>query len=343
MRPASRPRLTATRIEVGDDVVRRLRDACATVTTDAATLAECQPRLVAAGDDVGARRPSGRTGVGGGRPADADEVSAVVRVAADARVPVTAAAGRSGVCGASVPVYGGIVLDLTGLSGIVDVDDTSLVLDVRAGTFGTPLEDELRAAYGKTLGHWPQSIDLSTVGGWLACRSAGQYSNRYGKIEDMVVGLDVVLADGTPHHDRRRAATSGRSRSQPGLRRAPRARSASSPARGCASILRPSTKHRARGRSRAFTDGLELLRRVIRRGATPAVLRLYDATEADRTLQDGFDPPRARPRRGRSRDRRSGDAGARGRGEGARRPTDGRRRSSTSGWSIATTSPRSRR
>src|SRR5439155_16006629 len=73
---------------------------------------------------------------------------------------------------------------------------TSLVLDVQAGTFGTPLEDELRSTYGVTLGHWPQSIDLSTVGGWLACRGAGQYSNRYGKIEDMVVGLDVVLADG---------------------------------------------------------------------------------------------------------------------------------------------------
>ena len=96
-------------------------------------------------------------------------------------------------CGASVPVHGGIVLDLTQLAGIVDVDDTSLVLDVRAGTFGNLLEDELRIAHHKTLGHWPQSIDLSTVGGWLACRSAGQYSNRYGKIEDMVVGLDVVL------------------------------------------------------------------------------------------------------------------------------------------------------
>ena len=135
----------------------------------------------------GRRRPS----------RDADEVAAVLRVAQRcAACPVTAAAGRSGVCGASVPVYGGIVLDLTALSGIVDVDDTSLVLDVQAGTFGNVLEDELRATYDKTLGHWPQSIDLSTVGGWLACRAPGQFSNRYGKIEDIVMGLDVVLADG---------------------------------------------------------------------------------------------------------------------------------------------------
>src|SRR5688500_6364461 len=130
------------------------------------------------------------------RPASAEEVSAVLRVCNDAHVPVTAAAGRSGVCGASVPVHGGIVLDLTALSGIVEVDSTSMVLDVRAGTFGNVLEAELRAQHDATLGHWPQSIDLSTVGGWLACRSAGQFSNRYGKIEDIVIGLDVVLADG---------------------------------------------------------------------------------------------------------------------------------------------------
>src|SRR5262249_56536157 len=72
----------------------------------------------------------------------------------------------------------------------------ALVLDVLPGTFGDVLERDLRADHGVTLGHWPQSVALSTVGGWLACRSAGQLSGRYGKIEDMVLGLDAVLADG---------------------------------------------------------------------------------------------------------------------------------------------------
>ena len=58
----------------------------------------------------------------------------------------------------------------------------------------------LRAEHGITCGHWPQSMALSTVGGWLACRGAGQLSTRYGKIEDIVEGLDVVLADGTLVH-----------------------------------------------------------------------------------------------------------------------------------------------
>jgi alkyldihydroxyacetonephosphate synthase len=107
------------------------------------------------------------------RPADAAEVAAVVALCNTERIPVTVAGGRSGVCGASLPVFGGVVLDVTALTGIVAVDETSLVVDVGAGTFGHHLEAELRSQEGVTLGHWPQSIELSTVGGWLACRSAG--------------------------------------------------------------------------------------------------------------------------------------------------------------------------
>jgi alkyldihydroxyacetonephosphate synthase len=185
-----------------------------------------------------------------------------------------------------VPVYGGIVLDLTLLSGIVDVDDTSLVLDVRAGTFGTPLENDLRSTYGKTLGHWPQSIDLSTVGGWLACRSAGQYSNRYGKIEDMVVGLDVVLADG------RSITTGGAPRQAVG----PDLNQVFVGSEGTLGLITgarlrvhtaPEYETSSAWALASFEDGLELLRRVIRRGATPAVLRLYDSTEADRSYKTG--------------------------------------------------------
>jgi alkyldihydroxyacetonephosphate synthase len=280
------PRLPVTRVEVGDDVVRRLRDVCATVTTDAATLAECSRdwwplAMTWALDGQVAGLASAVA-----RPADADQVANVVRIAADAAIPVTAAAGRSGVCGASVPLYGGIVLDLTELAGIVDVDDTSLVLDVRAGTFGTPLEDELRATYAKTLGHWPQSIDLSTVGGWLACRSAGQYSNRYGKIEDMVAGLDVVLADGS------RITTGGAPRQAVG----PDLNQIFVGSEGTVGVItgarlriHPAPEHEASSAwaLTSFADGLELLRRVIRRGATPAVLRLYDAIEADRSYKTG--------------------------------------------------------
>ena len=189
-------------------------------------------------------------------------------------------------CGASVPVHGGIVLDLTALSGIVDVDDTSLVLNVHAGTFGNLLEDELRASYGKTLGHWPQSIDLSTVGGWLACRSAGQFSNRYGKIEDMVVGLDVVLADG------RQIATGGVPRQAVG----PDLNQVFVGSEGTLGVITgarlrlhdaPADTASSAWAFTTFDDAVDFLRRVARRGPMPAVLRLYDATEADRSHHTG--------------------------------------------------------
>ena len=279
-------RLASTRVAVDDAVIARLREACAEVSTDAAELAESSrdwwplamtwalDGQVAALAHVVAR------------PHEPGEVAAVLRIADDARVPVTAAAGRSGVCGASVPVHGGIVLDMTAMSGIVDVDDASLLLDVRAGTFGNLLEDELRSTHGKTLGHWPQSMDLSTVGGWLACRSAGQFSNRYGKIEDIVVGLHVVLADG------RTVTTGGAPRQAVG----PDLTQVFVGSEGTLGVITgarlrlhdaPAHEEKSAWGFQDFATALELLRRVARRGALPAVLRLYDATEADRTHHTG--------------------------------------------------------
>jgi alkyldihydroxyacetonephosphate synthase len=219
-------------------------------------------------------------------PTTADQVAQVLAICDRERIPVTAAAGRSGVCGASVPVHGGVVLDLCGLDGIVDVDDTSLVLDVAPGTFGDHLEHTLRTEHGLTLGHWPQSVALSTVGGWLACRSAGQLSTRYGKIEDMVLGLDVALADG------RRISTGGAPRAAVG----PDLNQLFVGSEGTLGIitgarlrLHPAPRHERRGAYgfASFEAGLDAMRRVIQRGATPAVLRLYDATEADRTYHTG--------------------------------------------------------
>ncbi len=219
-------------------------------------------------------------------PASDAQVAAVARLCDEARVPLTVAAGRSGVCGASMPVHGGVVLDLTAITGIVDVDDTSLVLDVRAGTFGTPLEASLRADHAVTLGHWPQSIDLSTVGGWLACRSAGQLSTRYGKIEDMVLGLDVVLADGRVVH------TGGAPRAAVG----PDLTQLFVGSEGTLGIITgarlrvhpaPTAEVRAAYRFDTFGEGLDACRRILRRGATPAVLRLYDADRGRPPLRDG--------------------------------------------------------
>jgi len=100
------------------------------------------------------------------RPSTTAQVSAVLAACNEAIVPVTPVAGRSGVCGGSIPVFGGVALDLTSLDGLVRVDETSLIADVRTGTFGPDLEAALgQVGAGYTLGHWPQSMDLSTVVG----------------------------------------------------------------------------------------------------------------------------------------------------------------------------------
>ena len=101
-------------------------------------------------------------------------------------------------------------------------------------------------------------MTLSTVGGWLACRGAGQLSTRYGKIEDMVVGLDVVLADGTAHPHRRQRPPGRRAPTSTSCSSAARARSASSPAPACA--LHPAPAHERRA-----AYGFAIVRRRPRR------------------------------------------------------------------------------
>jgi len=280
-------RLDSARVAVDDDLARRLGDACDAVSVLDADRAEAGRDWwpLAIGWAAAGAVPSRPALVA--RPTDVAQVSAVLALCDAARVPVTPAGGRSGVCGASVPLFGGVALDLCGLAGIGDVDETSLVADLRAGTFGPDVESGLRDGHGLTLGHWPQSMDLSTVGGWLACRGAGQYSNRYGKIEDMVLGLEVVLADGRIV---RTGGTGPRSATGPDLTQL---------FVGSEGTLGVITEGRFRvhpvpadeGRRAvgfpSFADGLDACRRILRRGASPAVLRLYDATESGRN----FDQP----------------------------------------------------
>ena len=159
---------------------------------------------------------------------------------------------------------------------------------MRAGTFGPDLEAALgEVGAGYTLGHWPQSMDLSTVGGWLACRGAGQYSTRYGKIEDMVIGLEVVLADGRVVHTEGKGP---RAATGPNLTQlfvgSEGTLGVITEARLRVHPLPPAQERRAFGFA-TFADGLEACRKILRRGATPAVLRLYDETESDRNFEHG--------------------------------------------------------
>jgi alkyldihydroxyacetonephosphate synthase len=281
---AASERFGGPRVPVDERLLERLRDVCAEVSQAPADAVEAARDWwpLAIRWAIGGTVPALPGAVA--RPGDAAQVRAVLTACHDARVPVTAMAGRSGVCGSSIPAFGGVALDLCGLAGVVDVDDTSLLAEVLPGTFGPDLEADLQQR-SLTVGHWPQSMDLSTVGGWVACRGAGQYSTRYGKIEDMVAGLEVALADGTSI---RTGDTGPRAATGPDLTQL---------FVGSEGVLGVVTSARLRlhplpaGRATSaysfegFAAGLEACRRILRRGATPAVLRLYDEVESARNFQ----------------------------------------------------------
>ena len=284
----ARSRRRGSRVGITEAVLRQLRSVCEDVTDDPAVIGEASrdwwPLAMtwALHGEVGSRAAAVA------RPTTAQEVADLLATANRWGLPVTAAAGRSGVLGASVPIFGGLVLDMCGLTGIRDVDDTSLVVDVLPGTFGDHFEDELRTQHHLTCGHWPQSMALSTVGGWIACRGAGQLSTRYGKIEDMVVGLDVVLADG-------RAITTG---GYPRAAVGPDLTQVFVGSEGTLGVItgarlrvhpEPAAERRTAWSFATFAEGLDVCRRVLRRGATPAVLRLYDAVESERGYHLGDD------------------------------------------------------
>lgn len=128
------------------------------------------------------------------RPHDTEHVVKVVEWANSTRTPLVPYGGGSGVCGA-VQAGGAVVVELRALDQILDFDEKSRLVRVQPGMLGPDLAKALRA-WGYLLGHEPQSVRISTVGGWVATKAAGQLSARYGGIEDLVVGLEAVLPTG---------------------------------------------------------------------------------------------------------------------------------------------------
>ena len=129
-------------------------------------------------------------------PSHDEHVSAVLRYARSRGVRIAPFGAGSGVCGMTVADSDElIVLDTKRMRRVRSLDLARGHAVIDAGMLGQHVEDALLAK-GATLGHYPSSISCSTLGGWVVTRGAGQCSGRYGKIEDMVLGLEGVLPDG---------------------------------------------------------------------------------------------------------------------------------------------------
>lgn len=101
----------------------------------------------------------------------------------------------SGVCTGIVATPDTIMLDMSSMNNMRSLSKENLLVTFDAGVRGSDAEAMLNKE-GLTTGHYPQSIELSTVGGWVSTRASGQFSSAYGNTEDVVMGLEVVLPNG---------------------------------------------------------------------------------------------------------------------------------------------------
>ena len=130
------------------------------------------------------------------RPQSVEDVQAILAIANAQGTPVIPFGLGSGVVGGVIASADAILLDMGAMTAVRRVDETNLLASFDAGKNGLEAEQAV-AERGLTIGHWPQSVAISTVGGWVATRASGQFSTANGNIEDMIHGIEAVLPDGT--------------------------------------------------------------------------------------------------------------------------------------------------
>jgi alkyldihydroxyacetonephosphate synthase len=214
------------------------------------------------------------------RPGSHDEVEAIVDWAVQRHVALVPFGGGTSVVGglaARRDGFAGVVsLDLVRLDRLVEVDEESMTAVLEAGLRG-PQAEALLAELGLTLGHFPQSFEYATVGGFAATRSSGQSSAGYGRFDAMVVGLTVATPRGTLELGRAPATAAG-----PDLRQLVLG---SEGAFGVITSVRvrvrplPETRVYDAWRFASFSEGCTAMRRLAQSQLLPTVLRLSDETE----------------------------------------------------------------
>lgn len=128
-------------------------------------------------------------------PGTTDEVAAVVRLCGRENLPIIPRGAGSGLAGGTIPITGGVVISLTRLNRILEIDRANAVAVVEAGVVTARLQAAVEAV-GLFYPPDPASLNQSTLGGNAACNSGGPRCLKYGVTKDYVLGLTVVLADG---------------------------------------------------------------------------------------------------------------------------------------------------
>jgi alkyldihydroxyacetonephosphate synthase len=221
------------------------------------------------------------------RPADADEVQAVLEVAGRHRLAVVPFGGGTAVTGGLVARregYAGVLsLDLVRMKRLLAVDPVSMTATLEPGLRG-PEAEALLAAHGMTLGHYPQSFEYATIGGFAATRSSGQASAGYGRFDSLVTGLEVATPVGRVALGHAPASAAG-----------PDLRQLFLGSEGALGVItsvtvrvRPVPEERVYEGWRwpTFDAGADALRRLAQAQLLPTVLRLSDESETAINLAD---------------------------------------------------------
>ena len=214
------------------------------------------------------------------RPTCVADVQAILRLAGKTGTPVIPFGLGSGVVGGVVASPEAILLDMGAMNAMRSIDPVNLLASFEAGKNGLEAEQAV-AAQGLTIGHWPQSVAVSSVGGWVATRASGQFSTAYGNIEDIVHSIDAVLPDGE-------AVTLGKG---PRASAGPDLRQLMLGSEGTLGVItgvtlsvRRAPEARAASAFEApdMRAGFAFQREVIQSGWRPPVARQYDERESSR-------------------------------------------------------------
>jgi alkyldihydroxyacetonephosphate synthase len=213
-------------------------------------------------------------------PGSHEEILDLLRVCSESRIAVVPFGGGSSVVGglepAAGPFEGVVALDVRRLNALLDLDDESRVASLEPGLRGPEAEALLRER-GYTIGHFPQSFEYATLGGFAAARSSGQASAGYGRFDDLVLSLRVATPAGVLSVGRAPKSAAG-----PDLRQLVLGSEGAFGVITSMSVaVRPVPEVRVYDgwRFASFAAGTETLRALAQNGSLPTVLRLSDETE----------------------------------------------------------------
>ncbi|MFF4759524.1 FAD-binding oxidoreductase [Streptomyces sp. NPDC001292] len=211
-------------------------------------------------------------------PADHEDVLAVLRACAAHGLALVPFGGGTSVVGGLAPERRRpfVALDLRRMNRLLALDPVSRTATLQTGLRG-PHAEALLAEHGFTLGHFPQSYEWATLGGFAAARSSGQASAGYGRFDEMVLGLTLATPEGTVE-----AGRAPRSAAGPDLRQLVLGSEGAFGVITSVTVrLRPLPQTRVHEgwRFASFEEGAAALRRLAQDGPRPTVLRLSDETE----------------------------------------------------------------